>query len=117
MSWLAQISGMGILPLRSGHDTGWIVCATLQQSSRHWLRRPFSLRLLRRSSGGSVGFQPALAGILPEREKRMRRSSGKMPDAAAKMAALPPEVRRSSKAFPLSLICVNLRPNLFLCSL
>ena len=43
---------------------------------------------------GARGFQPALVGILPAREKENRRPSGKMPDAAAKMAALPPEVRR-----------------------
>jgi len=45
-------------------------------------------------SAGARGFQPALAGILPARGKKKRRSSGKMPDAAAKMAALPPKVRR-----------------------
>jgi len=43
---------------------------------------------------GARGFQPALAGILPGSEKTKKRPPGKMPDAAAKMAALPPEARR-----------------------
>ena len=40
---LKPLSGMGILPLRGGHDTDRIVCATLQKSDLHWPRRRFAL--------------------------------------------------------------------------
>ena len=40
---LKSLSGMGRMPLRGGHDTERIVCATLQKSGLHWSRRPFAL--------------------------------------------------------------------------